>query len=79
MGESGQNRRDNSAIDAERRVSSMDRKQRRVSENRTKILEQSTIHRSEISEAEIDDTLADSFPASDPPFWNSGIEARRRA
>lgn len=25
------------------------------------------------AEAAVDDTLADSFPASDPPSWNSGV------
>jgi hypothetical protein len=28
----------------------------------------------EISEAEIDNTLADSFPASDPPSWTRGTD-----
>jgi len=28
----------------------------------------------EPSEAEIDSTLADSFPASDPPSWTRGLE-----
>jgi hypothetical protein len=27
-----------------------------------------------ISEAELDRTLADSFPASDPPFWTLGVD-----
>lgn len=31
-------------------------------------------HRSEITEDEMDATIADSFPASDPPSWNSGID-----
>ena len=38
----------------------------------------SVIHRSEISEAEIDRTLAESFPASDPPSWNSGVDRSSR-
>jgi hypothetical protein len=32
------------------------------------------IHRSQITEPEIDDTVEDSFPASDPPSWNSGVD-----
>jgi hypothetical protein len=28
----------------------------------------------EMSEAEIDMTLADSFPASDPPSWTLGMD-----
>lgn len=38
--------------------------------------------RPEPSEAEIDSTLADSFPASDPPSWTRGLEqatARKEA
>ena len=30
-----------------------------------------------LSEELIDQTLADSFPASDPPFWTLGRERRR--
>jgi hypothetical protein len=32
----------------------------------------------EMSEAEIDMTLADSFPASDPPSWTLGMDYRRK-
>lgn len=38
----------------------------------------SVIHRNEISEAEMDRTLAESFPASDPPSWNAGIDRSGR-
>jgi len=31
---------------------------------------------SEMSEAEIDDNLEDTFPASDPPSWTLGSEHR---
>ena len=34
-------------------------------------------HRSEITEEEMDATIADSFPASDPPSWNSGIDRQK--
>lgn len=30
-----------------------------------------------MSEREIDETLAASFPASDPPFWTLGLEEER--
>jgi hypothetical protein len=33
----------------------------------------------EALEALIDATLADSFPASDPPFWTLGCEPHRRS
>ena len=32
----------------------------------------------EMSEAEIDMTLADSFPASDPPSWTFGMDHHRK-
>jgi hypothetical protein len=32
----------------------------------------------EMSEVAIDITLADSFPASDPPCWTLGMERSRR-
>lgn len=33
----------------------------------------------EMSEAEIDDNLADTFPASDPPAWTLGSDHRPSA
>ncbi|MDT5157993.1 MAG: hypothetical protein QOH51_2350 [Acidobacteriota bacterium] len=33
----------------------------------------------EMAEAEIDDNLADSFPASDPPSWTLGIEHNKQS
>jgi hypothetical protein len=74
MREAGQNRRD--SADERRAAIRFERKPRVAV--MTKGPKEPTIHRSEISEAEIDDTLADSFPASDPPFWNSGIDRHTR-
>ena len=75
MGEAGHNRR--SSDDAERLpvpVARKDRKQHAFAPAPAKDAPAATVHRSEITEAEIDRTIADSFPASDPPFWNSGID-----
>ena len=36
------------------------------------IEENDNLENIEMSEGEIDETLEDSFPASDPPSWNSG-------
>jgi hypothetical protein len=37
----------------------------------------SSENRNEVSEEEMDKTLADSFPASDPPSWNMGKDRSR--
>jgi hypothetical protein len=33
----------------------------------------------EMAEAEIDDNLADSFPASDPPSWTLGTDHNKQS
>jgi hypothetical protein len=73
MREAGRNRRNGD--EAERSAAAVvERKHRLFPQAMSKGPEGPTIHRCEISEAEIDDTLADSFPASDPPSWNSGMD-----
>ena|SRR5688572_5019759 len=74
MREAGQNRRNGDNADERSAAVRVEGKHRVFPQAVAKSPEGPTIHRCEISEAEIDSTLADSFPASDPPFWNSGID-----
>jgi len=71
MGEAGQNRRNSDDV---RKASIADPHRKQHPFPASGGGSAAMVHRSEISEAEIDRTLADSFPASDPPFWNSGID-----
>jgi hypothetical protein len=72
VAEVGLNRRSSDDV-SKASVAYLQRK-RHVSRPRGSRAQAPVVHRSEISEAEIDKTLADSFPASDPPSWNSGVD-----
>jgi hypothetical protein len=72
MAEAGKNRRSDHDI-ATRRTRN-DCRPRLFAPVKPKAAEQTETHRCEISEAAIDETLADSSPASDPPSWNGGID-----
>jgi hypothetical protein len=74
MGEAGQNRR--SIDDVGKGVSYLQRKRHISPPAVSSAARAPIVHRSEISEAEIDRTIEDSFPASDPPFWNLGIDRK---
>ena len=75
MSEAGENRQTSDVGDespARKRGNQRQRVRRRL-----KGAPNAMVHRSDISEAEIDKTLEDSFPASDPPSWNSGVDRRQ--
>lgn len=66
MGEFGENKRNDEKAPPSR--------QDRRTERSMPKAAPAVVHRTEITEDEIDAAIADSFPASDPPFWNSGID-----
>ena len=50
-----------------------------MSGDKNHLIENSAEQSEEMSETEIDKTLNDSFPASDPPSWTLGTDHREEA
>ena len=77
MGEAGQNRRSDGDIAGASVIATRGVKKGSAPKRVRKVQGAPIVDRGEISEEEIDNTIADSFPASDPPFWNCGTDRRK--